>query len=82
MFVGNLNNLQQCMAKQDMMEQEYASDSEEEAKEPEKKGFFGMFGGSKAKKRTAPTTMNIGSSQLKQKSSKVKTNDAYSAEMF
>lgn len=48
-FVSNLNNLQQCMAKQDVMEQAYASDSEdgEEQKEPEKKGgFFGKIFGS------------------------------------
>ena len=55
-FVSNLNNLQQCMAKQDMMEQAYASDNDsmdedEEMKEPEKKkgGFFGkIFGGGSA----------------------------------
>ena len=55
-FVSNLNNLQQCMAKQDMMEQAYASDNDsmdedEEMKEPEKKkgGIFGkIFGGGSA----------------------------------
>jgi hypothetical protein len=63
-FVGNLNSLQQCMAKQDLMEQAYdSSGEEEEAKEPEKKGgFFGKFlGGQKAKKKAPPTSMNIGS---------------------
>jgi ribosomal protein L14E/L6E/L27E len=43
-FVSNLNNLQQCMAKQDMMEKKFMEDDEmgeeEEQKEPEKKGIF------------------------------------------
>ena len=97
-FVGNLNNLQQCMAKQDMMEQAYASDNDsmeenEEYKEPEQKkggGLFGkIFGGksagvdaSKAKKKRAAPTSMNIGSSMSAMPQKSKNDDAYAAGMY